>query len=95
MKKPAALHVRPGKMMVISGVDLQDGDRFVLHRVIDSECTIEDARDIPFSPCGQVLFLDCTHNPVAVDMPGRYRIYPDGIISPTADLWFDEIDTGN
>lgn len=93
MKKPEALLVRPCKHVVVSGVDLQEGDKFVIHRVIDSECDITEARDIPFSPCGKTLFLDNTHNPVLIDMPGRYRIYPDGIVSDTADLWFDEVST--
>lgn len=91
MKKPAAVTVRPCKALVISAVDLQEGDSFVVHRLIDSECDIEEAKDIPFSPCGKVLKIDSTHNPVLVDMPGRYRIYPDGVVSDTAELWFDEV----
>lgn len=90
MKKPAVIEVHPCKQVFVSGVDLQEGDRYVVHRVVDSECDITVARDIPFSPHGAVVFLDNTHNPIVLDMPGKYRVYPDGVVSPTAELWFDE-----
>lgn len=90
-KKPYAIEVVPGKAVVVSGVGLQHGDRFVVHRLIDSTCDIEDAKDIPFSPCGKVVALDYERNPVMIDMPGRYRIYPDGVLSATAELWVDAI----
>lgn len=90
-KKPEILQVRPCKAAVVSGIDLQEGDKFVIHRVIDSSCSIKDAKDIPFSPCGKPLILDSTHNPVMIDMPGMYRVYPDGVVSDTASLWVDEI----
>lgn len=91
MIKPTAIQVRPCKAVVVSGVDLQEGDAFVIHRVIDSECDLSEAKDIPFSPCGKPLVLDYTHNPVMIDMPGRYRLYPDGVVSDTASLWTDEV----
>lgn len=93
MKKPYAIHVRPCKAMVISGVNFQDGDKFIIHRVVDSECAIDEAVDIPFTPCGEVLQISNTRNPIMIDMPGRYRAYPDGVVSDTAELWVDEIST--
>lgn len=89
-KKPPAFLVRPCHTVVISGVDLQEGDKFIVHRVVDSECDIADARDIPFSPAGSVVFLGSTHNPISISMPGRYRLYPDGIVSATATTYIDE-----
>lgn len=91
MSKPYAIEVRAKTAVVISGVDLQQGDAFIIHRVIDSECDINDAKDIPFTPCGKVVKLDTDHNPIMIDMPGRYRVYPDGVVSDTAQLWFDVI----
>lgn len=90
IQKPPAFLVRPCHTVVISGVDLQDGDKFIVHRVVDSECEIDNARDIPYSPAGNVVALDSTHNPIKIDMPGRYRLYPDGIVSATASTWIDD-----
>ena len=70
MKKPEAILVTPCRAAVVSGVDLQEGDKFIVHRVIDSECAMDDAKDIPFSPCGKVITLDLNHNPVMIDMAG-------------------------
>lgn len=91
MKKPEAILVTPCRAVVVSGVDLQEGDKFIVHRVIDSECAMEDSKDIPFSPCGKVITLDMNHNPVMIDMAGYYRIYPDGVVSDTASLYIDRI----
>lgn len=83
--------LRPGYTAVISGVGLLEGDAFVVHRVIDSSCNLDDAKDIPFSPCGKTVTLDYTHNPVIIGMPGIYRLYPSGAVSDTAQLWIDTI----
>lgn len=91
MEKPQAIEVRSCTTLVVSGVGLQDGDKYLVYRVIDSKRDIREAEDIPFSPNGAVVFLDSTHNPVAITMPGRYRIYPDGVVSDTARLFFDEV----
>lgn len=92
-KKPTPIQVRPCKAIVVSGVNLVEGDAFVVHRIVDTSCDISQAADIPFSPYGKVLRIDETHNPVIIDMPGRYRIYPDSVVSENAELWFDEVDT--
>lgn len=90
-QKPYAVHVLPCRSLVVSGVNLQEEDRFVVHRVVDSECDIKDAVDIPFSPNGSVVAISYTTNPINLTMPGRYRIYPDGVVSDTAYLYIDEI----
>lgn len=91
MKKPYAIEVPSCRAVVVSGVDLQEGDAFVVHRLIDSSCAIDDAKDIPFTPCGKIVRLDSTHNPIILEMPGRYRVYPDGAVSDTASLWIDTV----
>lgn len=87
-QKPYAVEVPKGFILILSMVNAQEGDAFAVHRVIEDWCgDINEANDIPLSPCGKPVTIDETHNPVILEIAGRYRVYPVGVVSDTVTIY--------
>lgn len=93
MKKEPAVHVTPGKMIVVAALGLFDDESYQVRYVIDvkDQCDINKAPDIPYSPKGEALTLSNMKNPIMLTTPGYYRIVPVGVVNDNAKLFYSEV----
>lgn len=82
-----AVQLLPGNVLVFTALNLQEGERYKVRWVVDTRGNMEDQPDVEYIPNGKAVEITNTSNPVMVTIPGWYRIVPDGVLNPTADVY--------
>lgn len=85
--------VPTGMAIVVSAAGLAPEDKLLLYRRACKaiNCPDDGTEEwIPYSPCGCILSIDVNHNPLALRMPGRYKLMFEGATNPDVEVCSDD-----
>jgi hypothetical protein len=75
---------------IVSVIGLGPTDKLILYRLACvPDCppdVLPDSAFIEFNPNGCQTFIDTLHNPLFVDVPGRYQLRFEGATNPDVDM---------
>ena len=70
--------VSPNQIAVLGAAGMFEGESYKVFRLMCTACDSNDEKWEEYSPKGETVTITNKVNPVVIDLPGTYKVEPDG-----------------